>query len=248
MDLSGQKFGRLTVLSKAKNNKRDEPMWYCECECGVTKEIPEHSLRGGNSRSCGCLRRKLVIERTLTHGESKSAEHRTWTDMRSRCNNPKAPNYKYYGARGIKVCDRWQKFENFLSDMGRRPGPEYSIDRIDNNGDYEPGNCRWATRSEQRNNTRSIRPVEFNGEIYSLADLSRLSGITKGALKSRLNNGLSGEEALRFSRPTRVTDDDIREIQSRLSRGDTQVEIANDFGISQNLVNKIKLGRRKPKG
>lgn len=153
IDLVGQKFGRLAVIERAeKNGKRT--MWKCVCDCGELRVVWGDSLRRGSTKSCGCLDRELSLKRFTTHGKTGTPEYLVWKGMRQRCNNVNSTCYYKYGKRGIKICDRWSLFENFLSDMGMRPSEKYSIERINNDGNYCPENCRWETATKQARNQR----------------------------------------------------------------------------------------------
>lgn len=163
-DLRGQKFGLLTAVRLARRGNhglnRKRAAWLCACDCGKNIEVITESLTSGNTKSCGCLRAKWAIgQGNAKHGQSRviggrASEYEIWNQMIQRCNNPRTKSWKNYGGRGISVCERWRTFENFLADMGRRLTPNLSIDRINNDGDYEPSNCRWATRAEQNRNQR----------------------------------------------------------------------------------------------
>lgn len=167
IDLSGKRFGRLQVIRRAGTHECGLPTWLCRCDCGSEKEILGQNLRLGESNSCGCLQRELMGERSSArfaeHGEStatkKTPEYVSWSAMLSRCNNPNATGYERYGGVGITVCQRWREsYQHFLADMGRRPSKQHSLDRFPNNaGNYEPDNCRWATKSEQSSNQRKRR-------------------------------------------------------------------------------------------
>lgn len=173
-DLTGQKFGRLTAIGPV--SRRPLPsggfkiMWFCHCACGGRKIVEAQSLPSGNTGSCGCAQRESGraqgLKRTR-HGQARAGqvkpEYMVWSTMRKRCNNPNCKKYEIYGGRGIKVCERWDLFENFMEDMGPRPSPKHSINRIENDGNYEPGNCHWATRKEQAENRRSNVVVKYAG-------------------------------------------------------------------------------------
>lgn len=157
-DIVGKSFGRLTVISQHGKDSKHKTMWLCVCECGVTKVIRGQSIVDGVVVSCGCYNKDVLIERQTKHGHNpairKSRTYQSWANMIQRCTNPNNTNWGNYGERGITVCKRWRlSFVNFLKDMGLRPKGT-SIDRIDVNGNYEPGNCRWATKSEQGFNKR----------------------------------------------------------------------------------------------
>lgn len=156
IDLNGLQFGRLSVMGRGENIG-NKPGWVCICSCGNIKTLRGGDLRSGATRSCGCLRDDRVRSVIMTHGDAprsgRRPEYNVWLAMKARCKPNNARDNKYYFGRGIRVCQRWQdSYENFISDMGYRPSPKHTIDRINNDGNYEPGNCRWATWHEQRIN------------------------------------------------------------------------------------------------
>jgi len=157
LDLIGKKFGRLFVISESKR-QGNNIKYLCKCDCGNMSEVFGFSLNNGNTKSCGCLlsetTRKLATKHSHTLNRNPSPEYRTWSSMIQRCTNPNNKNYKNYGERKISVCDRWMKFENFIEDMGERPCKNYSIERLDVNGNYEPENCIWADKFSQSQNIR----------------------------------------------------------------------------------------------
>src|SRR5215210_7372804 len=164
VDLAGERFGRLIVIERVQNFKSRGAKWLCKCDCGRTTEVLSSSLRHlkRGTKSCGCLIGvNLVTMVYVKHGLRYTPEYKVWNNMHTRCRNPKFRYFKDYGGRGITVCERWKRLENFYADMGPRPTPTHSIDRIDVNGNYEPSNCRWATPTQQvlnrRKYTRSKR-------------------------------------------------------------------------------------------
>lgn len=205
-DLTGQKFNRLSVLSRAKNRKKIV-FWLCICDCGKRKEISAQQLANNKTKSCGCYAKEVLrqsgrrvgnIPKKVKHGLINSPEYNTWLNIKSRCHRKTATGYGLYGGRGIVVCAKWRNsFLSFYEDMGKRPSRKHSIERIDCNGNYEPSNCKWATTTEQSLNKRNNHYIEFNGQRKTITQWSMLlvNG-RQNTVKERLNRGWSIESAL----------------------------------------------------
>lgn len=193
-DLAGHRFG-LVVATRYIGRS----VWECRCDCGRFFVTACYQLTHGKRRSCGCAWRRLVAESKTTHGQSgkgRTSEYRIWTLMLNRCRSPKSPAFRQYGGRGITVCDRWLKFEHFFADMGTRPSRFHSIHRIDNDGPYSPGNCRWARIKEQARNRRNTRFLTVRGETLSLAAWSERTGIASATIARRIATGWTVEDAI----------------------------------------------------
>ena len=194
-DLTGQKYGRLTFVSYAGKSK-----WVVKCDCGTIKTIQSYDVLKGLVVSCGCYHHEIMKGRVpvnRTHGLAHTPIFNIWAMMKNRCTNPNCNRHQYYKDKGIKVCDRWlgeNGFENFVHDMGERPSPEHSLDRIDNNGDYCPENCRWATYKEQSNNQTSNVILEHNGEKKTLAQWCDFYDFDYKLAHARLRRGFAFEE------------------------------------------------------
>lgn len=202
IDMVGLVFGRLVVLEQEGNQKTGGAMWRCRCTCGTEVVVYGRSLRTGNSRSCGCARREtcaaIMRERHTTHGLSSSVEFRIWTGIKTRCFNDRSREYRNYGGRGITMCRRWiESFADFYADMGPRPSSLHSIERKENDSDYEPDNCIWAVIAVQASNRRTNRRIEHRGERLTLAQWARRRGFASGTtITGRLQRGWTIAEAL----------------------------------------------------
>lgn len=189
LNLVGEKFGYLTVLefSGALAGNRSNKIWVCRCDCGEIKNVRGDKLKSGETVSCGCMKVAIQRSKVTTHGMKHTKTYTSWRSMKDRCLNPKNEYFKDYGGRGIRVCERWMaSFENFLADMGAAP-PGKSLDRHpDMNGNYEPGNCRWATPKEQNRNRRSNVMITYNGKTQCISAWAEELGINRGTLQSRL--------------------------------------------------------------
>lgn len=206
----GQRFGNVVLLNHVKNN-----YWKLRCDCGkefVSRLFPYIT---GRNRTCGCS--LFDGSRQTTHNHSRTNIYHIWQGIKRRCYNPQYNGFENYGGRGIKVCDRWlgeRGFENFLADMGERPSDDYSIDRIDVNGDYCPENCRWATRKEQANNTTKTIHLTHNGVTHSIAEWSEIYGIPQRTAHGRYSSGYSFEKIFGKGHASRIlTDEEVRAVR-----------------------------------
>lgn len=198
--LPGEKRGRLTVIRELEPDKRGSRnvrRLLFKCDCGKEVNVRLSNFRSGAVASCGCGHRRY------REGVYKSLAYRSWDMMKQRCTNPKDPAYHNYGGRGIQVCERWLEFGPFHEDMGERPSKDHSLDRIDNNGNYEPGNCRWATRSEQNSNRRDNVRLTLDGRTMTATQWAKHAGINPGTFRSRLRIGHTLQEAINNPRGSR---------------------------------------------
>lgn len=197
IEIAGKRFGRWKVIEYVGENR-----WLCECECGTVRDIASFSLRDGQSQSCGCLGAELASAQMSRHRHAvkgkRTPEYRAWENAKARCRNPNHVSWKYYGKLGVKICDEWaDDFEAFLSHVGRRPSHKHSLDRYPNkNGNYEPGNVRWATDIEQGRNRRNSLTVYVRGETLSLKEAALKYDASYVDLANRLCRGWSAERAL----------------------------------------------------
>jgi hypothetical protein len=193
IDLSGHRFGRLSVIKYVGLSQNNKAQFLCMCDCGNETTVLGNGLRVGDTKSCGCLQRESVIKKNFVHGmaprKNRPRIYTSYHNMITRCEDVKNNFYKNYGGRGIKICDRWHDFENFLSDMGEPPSDDLTIERINNNGNYELSNCKWATMKEQNNNRRDTRFLEFYGLRKSLSQWSEITKIPRSTLRDRIYRG-----------------------------------------------------------
>lgn len=196
-----RRFGRLTAVTQVKRPNQSKVFWECKCDCGKSSYVRACRLSMGITISCGCLRGKRAA---CGEGRVRRATRKSWYHMIQRCTNPKHAKWANYGARGIRVCDRWLSLDSFVEDMGLRPDGK-TLDRYPNGeGNYEPGNCRWATGNEQANNTRRNRRIVLDGRSLTITEWSREIGIASSTIEGRLARGLAASDALSKHRQSAV--------------------------------------------
>lgn len=202
-NLINNKFTKLKVIGYCGKNKWHHNLWKCLCDCGKEKIITQSDLKLNKTRSCGCLLKEMNHKRLVKHSHAiknkKTRTYNIWINILTRCNNTKNRDYKNYGGRGIKVCDRWLKFESFLEDMGECPSTKYSIDRINNDKGYYKENCHWATAKEQGRNQRTNHLITFNNKTQCLSAWAEEYNIPYNLLEQRINRGkMSIEKAIKL--------------------------------------------------
>lgn len=195
LDITGQRFGRLVAIKQVERNSSNKVQWLCQCDCGNTVKVTTGHLRSGHTQSCGCYSRDRAVESNTTHGMKGTRIYNIWCDMRKRCNNKNHWAYYRYGERGIKVCEEWQDFQNFYDwSMSHGYRDDLTIERINNDRDYSPENCKWATRKEQSNNTSRTHYVTVNGETRNILGWAEYLGITRYRIDSAYKRGEDLEE------------------------------------------------------
>lgn len=203
-NLVGQRFGKLTVIEKAGHSKCKKVLWRCKCDCGNESDVPTQSLTSGGTKSCGCCYNELTGARGRKHGKMNTRLYSVWRGMKERCTRESSISYKYYGCRGISVCDEWKEsfaaFYKWSIENGYKEN--LTIDRIDINGDYSPWNCKWYTWDEQQRNRRDNWYITYNGETKVIQDWAKYLGIKQVTLRARINKlGWSIEDA--FTTPVK---------------------------------------------
>lgn len=204
-DITGNRYGRLIVIERVNQISKKTTRWLCLCDCGKKIESNKNNLINGHTKSCGCLSRDTKLGRATrtTHGQSRTRLYHIWQSMKQRCCDKNVKEYALYGARGIGICEEWLTFENFYKWASSGYESKLTIDRIDNNGNYEPSNCRWATVADQNRNKRNNHIICIHGEKKCLSDWSRDLNIPKSTIINRLNRGMPCEDALKMP-PMRI--------------------------------------------
>lgn len=209
IDITGKRFGKLTVLNRSDNSKHGASRWTCMCDCGEKTIVLGSSLKNGRTKSCGCLT-VISNKKRSKHGLCDTVEYQAWSDMIARCNNPEHASYKNYGGRGITVDTQWLNFSNFINDMGNKPSSEYSLDRIDNDLGYSKKNCRWTTIDIQNRNKRNSVLLTYNNKSLCLADWVneedvKILNLSYNTLHERLLKGWTDEQILTTPKYKRLT-------------------------------------------
>ena len=229
-DLTGKQFGRLTAIARfPPHGKNSSYMWACNCECGGTAIVRGTDLTNGHTMSCGCYR-KMV--KTMPKQEMRL--HRIWSNMKQRCSNPNSKSFKYYGGRGIKVCDEWKTFDTFYYwALANGYRDDLTIERKNNDGNYEPSNCEWITSAKQHQNTsRTVRYMKY-GKVFSLSELCRLYGVNRGTVGARLKRGMTIDDALkkqgRYKMNSKLLElsDKLKELKDKKSEFESKVKDLN---------------------
>lgn len=203
-ELCGKKFGRLTVVKRCENYVSPKGVtrsnWLCKCDCGNELKVTADKLKSGNTKSCGCLKNEITVQRSFKHGGRHTRLYSIYYAMVNRCGNKNAINYKNYGGRGIKVCDEWSGEDGFINFMNWANSNGYennlSIDRIDVNGNYSPANCKWSTRREQMNNTTRNHLITIDNKTHTLSQWASISGVNPSTIYYRLKRGVPEKEAV----------------------------------------------------
>lgn len=234
-DLTGMKFGRLTATKQVNVGKK--LTYHCICDCGNTTNVTPDKLYSGHTKSCGCYNLESLKNRSTTHGKSKTRLYMIWFKMKARCRNPKIPTYKWYGGKGVSVCDEWQEFQPFYDwSMANGYTEKLTIDRIDVNGNYEPSNCRWVDMKTQMNNTTSNVLVTYNGKTQTISQWADELNINVKTLYTRFERGFSVERALNYNykKSHAIT---------YMGKKQTVVEWAKEFNINaQTLYTRLNRG------
>lgn len=196
-DLTGQKFGRLTIIKEVEKDKNNKSQCLCICECGNEKIIRKSDLRTGKIKSCGCIKKEILSKRQKKHGKTRTRLYRIWCNIKSRCKNKKVPCYKYYGGKGIILYEEWQNFEPFYEwAINNGYQENLTIDRIDINNNYEPKNCRWVDRKTQSRNQSTNHLITYNNETHCINEWAEIKCLTKAAIHNRIKYGWSIEKIL----------------------------------------------------
>ena len=236
--LEGRRFGRLTVIKFDGHARDKKALWLCMCDCGREHHAVTNKLTRGEVTSCGCFLKEERGSFRRTHGMSTTPEFKAWSLMKARCTRVTAKDYVRYGGRGIRVCDRWmQSFTAFLEDVGMRPSKHHSLGRIDNNGNYEPGNVRWETVAQQARNTRRNDLITHDGKTLTISEWAQLAGLKDATLRRRLKvHKWQFEKAI--SAATRKLSE--RDLEFIRSSNDTSTSLALRFGVSSAAIRRAR--------